>query len=417
MTPAADGCAGESVFFPDKATPSNIGGRMSLETPGTTRTEGRREMDATPWLRRLDSALSEVGIVMNGPNPWDPQIRNQRALRRIALGGILGAGEAYVDGDWDCSSLDALSARFLSSDLGEQWESACGLSWKGLFAPLVNFQSRAFASRNVEAHYDIGNELYMAMLGPTMTYSCGYWREAKTLEEAQNAKHELICRKLRFEPGMRVLDIGCGWGGFAKYAAERYGVHVTGITLSPAQAQYAEKSCTDLPVKIRLQDYRDVQGSFDRIVSVGMFEHVGPRNYREYFARVRPNLGWNGLFLLHTIGSLSSARRLNDWIGRYIFPNAVLPSGSQIQHSSEGLLVLEDWHNFGVDYDKTLMSWYANFSSAWPALKQKYNERFHRMWRYYLLTCAGSFRARHTQLWQVVFSKHGVPGGYVRTGS
>jgi cyclopropane-fatty-acyl-phospholipid synthase len=194
-------------------------------------------------------------------------------------------------------------------------------------------------------------------------------------------------------------------------------VQVVGITLSPTQAKYAEIHCADLPVEIRLLDYRDIRGDFDRIVSLGMFEHVGPSNYREYFESVHGNLAKDGLFLLHTIGSLRSGRTLNDWMASYIFPNGVVPSTSQIAGASERLMVLEDWHNFGADYDKTLMAWYANFVSVWPALRETYGNRFQRMWRYYLLTCAGSFRARRSQLWQLVFSKRGVPGGYRRTGA
>ncbi len=392
---------------------------MRLETvEGTGNRSRREEQHPASWLeRRFASVLDEAGVTLNGPNPWDPQIHKPRTLRRILLCGTLGAGEAYVDGDWDCLSLDGLATRLLASGVDERWQTLSGISFRKLLARVVNFQSRGFARRNVTAHYDIGNELYTAMLGPTMAYSCGYWHGAKTLEEAQNGKHELICRKLSLEPGMRVLDIGCGWGGFAKYAAERYGVRVVGITLSPAQAKYAETHCADLPVEIRLLDYRDIRDDFDRIVSVGMFEHVGPSNYSEFFESVQRHLAKDGLFLLHTIGSLRSARTLNDWMARYIFPNGVVPSASQIVRASERLMVLEDWHNFGADYDKTLMAWYANFVSVWPALRETYGERFQRMWRYYLLTCAGSFRARRSQLWQLVFSKRGVPGGYRRTGA
>jgi cyclopropane-fatty-acyl-phospholipid synthase len=388
---------------------------MSLETIPASQPRVHEKEVSDSWLqRKLSAVLEPAGITINGPHPWDPQIRNKRALRRIVFGGTLGAGESYVAGDWDCTSLDQLSERLLGSEADAPWESWSGFSLRKMAAPLANFQSKALARRNVEAHYDIGNEFYASMLGPSMAYSCGYWRGAKTLEEAQNGKHEIVCRKLGLQKGMRVLDIGCGWGGFAKYAAERYDVQVVGITLSPSQEKYAAARCSELPVEIRLLDYRDVRETFDRIVSIGMFEHVGPRNYREYFETVRNNLATDGLFLLHTIGSLRSVRRLDRWMNRYIFPNAVLPSGAQIEQASEGLFVMEDWHNFGADYDKTLMKWYANFTSAWPVFQETYGKRFRRMWSYYLLTCAGSFRARHNQLWQIVFSKHGVPGGYLR---
>ena len=390
---------------------------MSLGTVRTTEPNVQEKHQQDSWLRRkFSSVLEEAGIALNGPHPWDPQIHNTRALRRIVLGGSLGAGESYVDGDWDCTSLDQLSTRLLQSGIDERWESPFGFSIARLASPLVNFQSRSFARKNVKAHYDIGNELYTAMLGPSMAYSCGYWRGAKSLEEAQHAKHELICRKLGLQKGMQVLDIGCGWGGFAKYAAERYEVKVLGVTVSPAQARYAEMRCAELPVEIRLEDYRDVRGSFDRIVSIGMFEHVGPRNYREYFESVERNLAGDGLFLLHSIGNLRSMRKYDRWMNRYIFPNAVVPSGAQIERATEGIFVMEDWHNFGADYDKTLMAWHANFTSVWPVFQETYGKRFYRMWNYFLLTCAGAFRARRSQLWQVVFSKHGVPGGYVRPG-
>ena len=162
---------------------------------------------------------------------------------------------------------------------------------------------------------------------------------------------------------------------------------------------------------IAVQDYRDVLGRFDRVVSIGMFEHVGPRNYRTFFELARRVLVVDdGPLLLNTIGGLSSQQSIDPWIGRYIFPNAVLPSTIQIARAAEALFVLEDLHNFGADYDCTLMAWHANFESAWPLLRDRFGERFRRMWRYYLLTCAGIFRARRNQLWQLVFSKKGIPG-------
>jgi len=247
-----------------------------------------------------------------------------------------------------------------------------------------------------------------------MAYSCGYWRAASTLDEAQDAKHELIAHKIGLAPGMTVLDIGSGWGAFARFAAGRYGARVTGVTLSPAQAAFAREHCRGLPVAIHEQDYREIVGRFDRVVSIGMFEHVGPRNHRRFFEQAARCLKPHGLLLLHTIGSLRSTRTGDPWIDRFIFPNGVLPSAAQIARAAEGVFVVEDWHNFGADYDRTLMAWHANLERAWPHLPRGEDHRFRRLWRYYLLTCAGSFRARVNQLWQLVLSPSGVTGGYRR---
>jgi cyclopropane-fatty-acyl-phospholipid synthase len=161
-----------------------------------------------------------------------------------------------------------------------------------------------------------------------------------------------------------------------------------------------------------LQDYRQIDETFDRVVSIGMFEHVGVKNYPTFMRVAKRCLAPDGLFLLHTIAGKYSVAKTDPWIQRYIFPNSVLPSARQITASAEDLFVLEDWHSFGSDYDKTLMSWYHNFEAGWEALKSRYGDRFYRMWKYYLLACAGSFRARDNQLWQIVFSPNGVPGGY-----
>jgi cyclopropane-fatty-acyl-phospholipid synthase len=263
-----------------------------------------------------------------------------------------------------------------------------------------------------EKHYDIGNQLFIKMLDKRMAYSCGYWKHAHNLNEAQEAKMELICQKIGLKPGMKVLDIGCGWGSFAKYAAEKYAVEVVGITISKNQLELAQNLCQGLPITLRLQDYRNLNESFDRIVSIGQMEHVGYKNYKTYFDVVHKCLADDGIFLLHTIGSNKPVHKADPWFEKYIFPNGMLPAISQLSSAFENKFIMEDWHNFGIYYDKTLMAWYENFNTHWDEIKQDYDDRFYRMWKYYLLACAGAFRARSIQLWQIVFSKNGIPGGY-----
>jgi cyclopropane-fatty-acyl-phospholipid synthase len=316
-----------------------------------------------------------------------------------------------MDGWWETESLDQLVTRLIKSHLDDQFKSLIVLL-DLLRANFFNRQSSRRAYMVGKNHYDIGNDLYRSMLDSRMIYSCGYWRNAENLEDAQRDKLELTCQKLHLEPGQKVLDVGCGWGGAARYIAENYGVEVVGVTISREQAKLAEENCRNLPVEIRLQDYRDLEGQYDRIFSIGMFEHVGYKNFRTYFEKISELLKDDGLFLLHTIGGNTPAKRTDPWIERYIFPNGVIPSAQQISSSFEGYFVLEDWHNFGHDYDRTLMAWYENFKNNWPVLQEKYDERFHRMWSYYLLASAGSFRARENQLWQIVLAKEELAENY-----
>jgi cyclopropane-fatty-acyl-phospholipid synthase len=368
------------------------------------------------WLyAQVSELIAPSGATLDGNRPWDPQIRRPRALSRLLFNGTLGAGEAYVDGDWDCEALAEFTARLLTGDVvGRFGRLSLGVKVNELTARLPNGQTEARTKADIISHYDRGDDLYSAMLGPTMTYSCGYWQRAATLEAAQDAKHALVCHKLKLEPGLRVLDIGCWWGGFAKFAAQRHGVSVVGVTVSPSQARAARARCADLPVEIREHDYRDITGQYDRVVSIGMFEHVGPANYRTFFEVAASALDPCGLFLLHTIGNSTSQQTADPWIARYIFPGSVLPSAAQITRACEGLFVLEDWHNFGPDYDRTLVAWHERFERAWPQLAARYSDRFRRLWRYYLLTCAGTFRARQNHLWQLVLSPRGLTGGYRR---
>ena len=356
--------------------------------------------------------LSLAGIKINGNNPWDISVHNEKFYQIVLSQGTLGLGESYMDGWWDCEALDEFFSRVIHAQIQNNVKKNWSLVYQVILARIFNRQSRDRAFQIGEKHYDLGNELFINMLDKRLVYSCAYWKDALTLDIAQENKLELICRKLGLQPGMKVLDIGCGWGSFARYAAEKYQVKVVGITVSKEQVELARTLCAGLPIEIRLQDYRDVNEKFDRIISVGMIEHVGYKNYRTYMEVVHRCLEDNGLFLLHTIGGNKSVKSVDPWINRYIFPNGMLPSIKQLSHSIEGLFVMEDWHNFSADYDKTLMAWYANLEKNWEKLKSKYDERFHRMWKYYLLSCAGSFRARSNQLWQIVLSKNGVIGGY-----
>ncbi len=356
--------------------------------------------------------LQAADITINGKQPWDIQIHNEQLYVRALNQGSLGMGEAYMDGWWDCARLDDFFARVISADLENKIKKSYGLLFKIAMAKLFNLQSKKRSLEVGKKHYDIGNKLYQFMLDSRMNYSCGYWKNASDLETAQLAKLELVCQKLKLQPGMRLLDIGCGWGGLAKYAAEKYGVNVVGITISRQQCDYAKQVCAGLPVEIHFQDYRDMNESFDRIVSIGMFEHVGRMNYRTYMQVVHRCLNDQGLFLLHSIGANLSNVVSDEWISKYIFPNSLVPSAVYITTAAEGLFVMEDWHNFGAYYDTTLMAWYRNFNQHWEELKKDYDERFHRMWNYYLLASAGAFRVRSMQLWQIVFSKNGIIGGY-----
>ncbi|TDT58997.1 cyclopropane-fatty-acyl-phospholipid synthase [Enterobacter sp. AG5470] len=362
------------------------------------------------WLRIVQELLSQAGIVINGFNPWDIRVHDKRFFKRVLQQGSLGLGESYMEGWWDCKRLDIFFERLLKAGVDQQRPARLYDLARIAFARLTNPQSRKRAWQVGEVHYDLGNDLFSRMLDPNMQYSCGYWKEAEELCEAQEHKLALICEKLQLKPGMTLLDIGCGWGGLALYAARHYGVKVDGITISAEQKAYVEMRGHGLDINILLQDYRDLHKQYDRIVSVGMFEHVGPKNYATYFATVDRCLKPEGLFLLHTIGSNQTGHNVDAWINKYIFPNGCLPSVKQIATASEPRFVMEDWHNFGPDYDKTLMAWHSRFNEAWPQLAEKYSSEFRRMFNYYLTACAGAFRARNIQLWQIVFSR-GVTGG------
>ncbi|GAB3059928.1 cyclopropane fatty acyl phospholipid synthase [Stenotrophomonas tumulicola] len=362
---------------------------------------------------RVTGLLQEAGIAVGGHRPQDIQVHDGRFYARVMAGGSLGLGESYMDGWWDANQLDVFLLHLMQAHLDERVHGWRELA-DGVRARLLNLQVGERSFDVGRRHYDLGNDLYQAMLGQRLVYSCGYWRQASDLDAAQEAKLDLVCRKLGLRAGQRVLDIGCGWGEALKFAAERYGVSGVGVTISVEQAAYARELCAGLPIEIRLQDYREVDERFDAIFSIGMFEHVGDKNYRSFFDVARRCLSPEGLLLLHCIGSNVSRHRTDPWIARYIFPNSMLPSATQVTRAFEGRFVLEDWHNFGNDYDLTLQAWRANVEAAWPSLDaSRYDTRFQRMWRFYLAGSMATFRCRHAQLWQLVLSPDGVPGGYV----
>ncbi len=364
------------------------------------------------YKKFLTGLLHEAGVTINGQQPWDIMVHDDRFYKRIISGGTLALGESYMDGWWDCQKLDDLFFRLLRANLSDTLKINVSTLITYIAALTTNKGSERNAYTIGEKHYDIGNDLFALMLDKRLVYTCAYWDQAKNLDEAQENKLELVCKKIGLKKGQKVLDIGCGWGSFAKYAAEKYGATVVGVTVSKEQQELGQKLCAGLPVEIRLQDYRKIDETFDHIVSLGMFEHVGPKNYKTYMEVANRCLKDDGVFLLHTIGSNTSHRAPDPWLDKYIFPGSLLPSVAQIGKAIEKLFVLEDWHSFGVDYDKTLLAWFERFDTHWPSLKEKYGERFYRMWKYYLLSCAGLFRARHVQLWQIVLTKRGIVGGY-----
>ncbi|HNW27127.1 MAG TPA: cyclopropane fatty acyl phospholipid synthase [Spirochaetota bacterium] len=358
----------------------------------------------------IENLFNSADIRVDGDRPWDIRIHEKALYSRVLKGGSLALGESYSDGWWDCDALDQFFYRVFRARLNEKVNPRSLAAVMGSF--FLNMQNRVRSRQVVAKHYDLDVNLYLSFLDRYNQYTCGYFKETDDLDRAQEQKLDLICRKLMLMPGDSVLDIGCGWGGFARFAAERYGCRVTGITISDEQLRYAREFCRDLPVTIVKSDYRDFRGVFDKVLVCGMIEHVGYKNYRRLMEVVCGSLREKGLFLLQTIGSNISSRMGDPWINKYIFPNGLVPSAKQIIAAAEGLFTLEDWHFLGQHYDRTLMAWYNNFMKNWDRIKSAFDERFFRIWRYYFLICAASFRAKLTDLWQVVFSKNGLAGYY-----
>ncbi|HLJ51660.1 MAG TPA: cyclopropane fatty acyl phospholipid synthase [Bryobacteraceae bacterium] len=355
--------------------------------------------------------LASAGIDVNGSRPWDIQVHDPRFYPRVLSDGSLGAGESYMDGWWDVGALDEFFTKVHRADPYYSLKTF-NTAWLALKSRLVNRQAKWRSTKVARQHYDLGNDIYEAMLDPRMQYTCAYWKDATTLEEAQENKLRLVCEKIHLRPGMRVLELGGGFGGLAHFIAARYGCEVVSYNISHEQVAYARNLCGDLPVRFEQKDYREAvseRAPFDRVVAVGLCEHIGYKNYRTFLEIAERALKPGGLFLLHTIGSNESYTSTDAWVDKYIFPNGMVPSLAQLGKAMEGLWVAEDWHNFGPDYDKTLLAWWSNFSRAWPSLRSRYSDRFYRMWKFYLMGSAGRFRARKLQLWQFVLSKGDIP--------
>ena len=359
--------------------------------------------------------LSHSGIIVNGSYDHDMIVHNAKCFDMILSNWSLGLGESYMQGFWTCKKLDHFFFQLLSSDIDSKVlrKIKFSLLMHSLKYKFMNLQNIHRAFEVGHKHYDLGNNFFEKMLDPNMQYSCGYWQKAKKLKDAQIAKIDMVCQKLKLKPGEHVLEIGCGWGGFAEYAINKYKIHYTGVSISKEQILYAKKRLKKMQANFILSDYRSIQGEFDKVVSIGMFEHVGQKNYHDFFEIAFKSLKQDGLFLLHTIGSSKTKIATDQWIHKYIFPNGFIPSYNQITSAAEGFFHLEDWHNFGKDYDLTLMAWYQNFKKNWKKNESNYPDNFYKMWEYYLLSCAGYFRSKKGQLWQIVFSRINSQQKYV----
>jgi cyclopropane-fatty-acyl-phospholipid synthase len=386
-----------------------------METPAATITSRlgkfiptlrvpNRASDAEAIVREL---FGLAGIEIGGHAPGDIRVSNPHFYERVLRDASIGFGEAYMEEWFETDALDVTIDKIMRANLKQKITGSWRLKALTVKAVVMNLQSKTRSGSSVEAHYDIGNDLYTRMLDPRMVYTCGYWKNAKTLAEAQEAKLDLVARKVGLEPGMRVLDLGCGWGGFASWAAEKYGCSVVGVTLSKDQVALGTQLWKHLPVELRLCDYRDVSGTFDRVVSIGMMEHVGPKNHRDVMQVIDRCMAPDGVALIHTIANNRSLRHGTAFIEKYIFPNAVAPSLAQLGRAIEGLFVLEDLHNIGPDYDPTLMAWWHNFDRTYSEISARYDRKFYLMWKFYLLAAAGASRSRDGQLYQMVLTRTG----------
>jgi len=389
---------------------------MSIVFDAPSASKPAHNIHNSTWFAQL---LAGADIHLNGSRPWDIQIKHPLTLQRWMREGSLGMGESYMDGWWECQAIDQMMSRAVRARLQQHmgtpqaWWHSCWSKW----AQHVPVGKGSIVGR---AHYELSNLLFSAMLDSGMNNSSAYWHEgASTLEQAQTAKLDMICRKLQLQPGMRLLDLGCGWGSLMRHAAKYHGVTALGITQSEEQMQLGQQMTKGLAVQFELIDYRqfntDGRTQFDRVVSAGMLNQVAQVKDPAFFSAARRSLKKDGLFLMEAMGNNQADKLLGPWMEKHVLGKASLPSIGDIAEPAQAHFVLEDVHNLGADHDRTLLHWHQRFELAWPQLRLNYDERFYRMWRYHLLSSAGSFRARSTQIWQIVMSPKGLPGVYRRT--
>lgn len=368
---------------------------------------------------RIEDAFGVIESADAGENATLVEVHSTRTYRQIMFGGSLGAAEAYMDGNWSAPNLAAVCRAFArQKKMLDSMDRGFG-RLKAPFRKLLHLarrNTRVGSRRNIAAHYDLSNEFFSTFLDQTMTYSSGYFvAPGVTMEEASTEKYDRLCMKLEIKPSDHVLEIGCGWGGFACYAAKTYGCRVTGVTISREQYVYAvervRREGLEQQVRIRLQDYRDIQGQFDKIVSIEMIEAVGQEYYPEYFKTCARLLRPEGLFAIQAITIPEQmyhfARKNVDFIKRYIFPGGGLPSVTAVsecvrRHTELNMVYLED---MGKHYAETLRRWHAEFLAKEEHIRALgFDDQFMRMWRYYLAYCEAGFDERLTGVSQIVMA-------------
>ncbi|MDH2433110.1 cyclopropane-fatty-acyl-phospholipid synthase [Pokkaliibacter sp. MBI-7] len=356
-------------------------------------------------LRWVDGAEFSLGVSLPGVAQPRVAINQRRAIRRGIRGGLLGWAEGYMAGDWDCDDLHALTDWAMANEqrLEQAFTGSPLSAWLHRLLHRLNANSKRGSRRNIAFHYDLGNDFYRLWLDPTMTYSSALFASpGQSLEQAQRNKYQTIANMLGVSPGDRVLEIGCGWGGMAEHLLQQHDVSWHGITLSQQQLLWCQQRLAGFAgrAEASLTDYRDLaEQQYDAIVSIEMLEAVGEEHWPQYFATLRRCLKPGGYAVIQVITiadeRFAAYRQRADFIQRYIFPGGMLPSPTAMseQIAAAGLhLVLED--GFGDDYARTLRYWHQAFNSQWPALQQQgFDERFRRMWNYYLAYCESGFRA------------------------